>query len=387
MDQSLHPVLLGVAAGWLLGIASLLLSRRIFAAAKKSAPLGNAVVHDRITRHLTVKLEKLNKKYRSLNEIYRFTKSELESLSSILEHSRQREFVDEKTGVMNEKKLIDEIGILLDKIGKNELNDFCIIHFDLEDFGEVNNRTTMRQGDAVIRVFAQTIFRSMRRDEFMFRRNVGGDEFVFVIKGNEDIALGFLNRLLTRDMVRFSADVKKIVPELGGIDFKFRAEIVEVDKIKGAAVSDVPGSAKRQEDVYALIEELERACNNAKNRDYNLRVFWPSLKWHEDIHEVSSDLAELNLLSLLLPLAEAAIGLRDLSRLSKEATDKDEKKQLQARQSELNKKLRKSQERAQTIIDFSYVKPDIKPALQPLFFGTIEDILASDILHAEAEGC
>lgn len=119
MDQSLHPVLLGVAAGWLLGIASLLLSRRIFAAAKKSAPLGNAVVHDRITRHLTVKLEKLNKKYRSLNEIYRFTKSELELLSSILEHSRQREFVDEKTGVMNEKKLIDEIGILLDKIGKN----------------------------------------------------------------------------------------------------------------------------------------------------------------------------------------------------------------------------------------------------------------------------
>jgi diguanylate cyclase (GGDEF)-like protein len=117
-------------------------------------------------------------------------------------------FLDEVTGIPNEAKLqvdFPELG--------NRTTPSSMIIIDLDGFGEINNRFGYEKGDDVIRYIASDTYNAMRRDENVYkipysldtglrgriyRKYTGGDEFIFVLNGDERAALGYLRRLKRR---------------------------------------------------------------------------------------------------------------------------------------------------------------------------------------------
>ena len=108
---------------------------------------------------------------------------------------------------------------------------------DLDGFGKINDKFGYRKGDFVIKALAQKIYNSMRRDEEaykrpyagnaapddlwrrIYRKYSGGDEFIFLIRGAEDEALGFLLRLQRRFDSEFGKEVATILGEPWKLSF------------------------------------------------------------------------------------------------------------------------------------------------------------------------
>lgn len=151
----------------------------------------------------------------SVNYIFHKEKSKRDHLEITLaqahEQLRQRDllrFLDGVTGIPNESKLQADFPELT-----NSTRALSMIMMDLDGFGKINNRFGYEKGDEVIRYIASDTYRSMRRDENVYkirsspeaglwtriyRKYSGGDEFVFVLNGDEIDALGYLGRLKRR---------------------------------------------------------------------------------------------------------------------------------------------------------------------------------------------
>ena len=86
------------------------------------------------------------------------------------------------------------------------------VFIDLKNFGEINKHFLSQKTNKLIRHIAQNIYLGMRRNENMFKFPTteakqkndkdgfyrifpGGDEFAFILEGDQSEALGFINRL------------------------------------------------------------------------------------------------------------------------------------------------------------------------------------------------
>lgn len=131
---------------------------------------------------------------------------------------------------------------------------FQVILIDLDNFKAINDRFGFEKGDDVISLFAQTLCNSMRRDEKIYKRPFdelsgdedeglsgagdpeelkrlkelwrriyrkysGGDEFLFLTKGTEEEALGFLRRIHINTVTKVSKEVEKLLGARATIDF------------------------------------------------------------------------------------------------------------------------------------------------------------------------
>ena len=148
---------------------------------------------------------------------------QVDALEKELKQFRDDTLVDLVTGIPNQSKLREDVVKIATKI--TEKDQYQVIMLDLDGFGKINNRFGYRKGDFVVKAVAQGIYSSMRRDEEAYKRpfagNVapddlwrriyrkysGGDEFIFVIRGSEDEALGFLLRLQRRFDSEFSKQI------------------------------------------------------------------------------------------------------------------------------------------------------------------------------------
>jgi diguanylate cyclase (GGDEF)-like protein len=128
--------------------------------------------------------------YREYTE-HEITKKDRDNLKEALGISEERRLTDVITGVPNSESLKEDIK---KKLYKNDKEKQCI-YIDLKDFSEINDQFGANRTNDLLRTIAQIIYKRMRRDEKMYRVYPGGDEFIFIIYGDQADALGFSNRL------------------------------------------------------------------------------------------------------------------------------------------------------------------------------------------------
>jgi diguanylate cyclase (GGDEF)-like protein len=139
-----------------------------------------------------------------------------------------------------------------------------LILIDIDDFGSINNRYGHQKGTDVIRMIAQSILQGMRRDEEiytprgaeLYRRLAGGDEFLFLLRGQQFEAVGFLTRLHA-SLGKLSAKVKEQL----GIDFSI--------SFHGAIAPIYQKDSYRQ-----AVGRLEECFVEAKKETSNRKVYW-----------------------------------------------------------------------------------------------------------------
>jgi len=161
------------------------------------------------------------------------SKYEIENLRNQLNMSEQKRMTDIITGVPNSNMLQEDIKEFAQT--KAKTTEIQIILIDIKKFKEINRRFGYLKGDKVIRLVAQSIYKSMRRNEDMYkhsgiqiesrpfwkrlyRRYPGGDEFVFLIEGNQAEAVGFVNRLVFQ-FQNISSETTKILGEKYPLSF------------------------------------------------------------------------------------------------------------------------------------------------------------------------
>jgi GGDEF domain-containing protein len=190
---------------------------------------------------LELKMQQLAEAHRSdnnnLKEDYEI---QIDNLRGLLRRSKLEYLSDPITGVPNVKRLEQDFEkfFLSDE---KPLMQFIFI--DLKNFGEINKTFLSQKTNKLIKHIAQDIYLGMRRNENMFKfpaseskeKNPsggfyrifpGGDEFVFILDGDQSEALGFINRLFDK-FQQYSEATKDILGEKRNISFY--CSVVQVD--------------------------------------------------------------------------------------------------------------------------------------------------------------
>ncbi|MHB8100914.1 MAG: GGDEF domain-containing protein [Methanosarcina sp.] len=169
---------------------------------------------------------------------HEIAKKEINNLEEALRNSEVRRLTDVITGVPNSEALKKDIDNYFSK-SSNEMQ--CIL-IDLCNFKKINEKFGIIKTNDLLRTIAQTIYKRMRRNEQMYkfldkgsnsslytkiyRVFPGGDEFVFIIFGDQSDALGFSNRL-----VGIFNEITDKTPQILGVNtqISFSCAIVKMD--------------------------------------------------------------------------------------------------------------------------------------------------------------
>jgi GGDEF domain-containing protein len=168
--------------------------------------------------------------------------SRLDHLERLLKSSELRHLTDPITGVPNIQSLQNDFESYVVNTDQDRPK-VQFVFIDLKEFGKINKDFHSRKGSKLIRQIAQSIYLGMRRNESMFKFPAteekpksnkgsfyrifpGGDEFVFIIEGDQSDAVGFVNRL--RDQF---VELSKLTPSILGQhrDLSFYCAIVQMD--------------------------------------------------------------------------------------------------------------------------------------------------------------
>lgn len=188
--------------------------------------------------------------------------TELQNTKQLLFDSEKLRLVDFVTGIPNEQKFQIDL-----ENRPKELYHLIII--DLDGFGAINKKNGFQKGDHVIRTIAQDLFLKMRRDEEIYKRSykikksftkriyrkyTGGDEFIFMIKGDQHEAVGFITRV--------QKQLRKLTSQ---IQLSFEYDI----KFHAAIISLYPNDTYEE-----AIDKLQRAFVQAAEEKDGMKVFW-----------------------------------------------------------------------------------------------------------------
>jgi GGDEF domain-containing protein len=139
------------------------------------------------------------------------TKNERDNFENLLSISEEERMTDVVTGIPNGTKLTADLDTFFSR--RHPGAETQVILIDLKGFRRINRDFGFLKGDEILRMIAQEIYQSMRRNENMYRhpappnstrslwktlyrRYPGGDEFVFLVEGDQSEAIGFVNRLV-----------------------------------------------------------------------------------------------------------------------------------------------------------------------------------------------
>ncbi len=208
----------------------------------------------------------------------------IKALLALLEKSELLRMTDFVTRIPNQEQFFVD----LEKISTSVsyASPFQLIFIDLTSFGEVNRKYGYPTGDKIIEYFAQSVLETMRRNESIYklpfdedirssdlwqrayRKHTGGDEFLFMIGGNEAEALGFLVRLQRRTIAEFTFHIQSEILNSTDWSLSFSASIIPI----------FPNDTK--DDVIARAHEGMRI---ARQPGSTCRVVWSSRKTPDDI--------------------------------------------------------------------------------------------------------
>lgn len=193
---------------------------------------------------------------------HEITKKDRDNLKNALKLSENERLTDVITGIPNSRSLEKDIDEYFSLNISNKKMQFIFI--DLKDFRKINNSFGYNKTNDLLRTIAQTIYRRMRRNEDMYKYSSGssntqqaqenfyrvypgGDEFVFIIDGEQSDALGFSNRLVTQ----FEQLSEKTISILGKQqNLSFHCAIVEMD-----ARDSFKDIFRKAEDCYRIAKE------------------------------------------------------------------------------------------------------------------------------------
>lgn len=203
-------------------------------------------------------------------EAHQKTKFEKENFEMELKKLENERLTDVITGIPNTMSLQKDIDTHLKKRRESRQMQFILI--DLKSFGKINNKYGFIKTNELLRTIAQTIYQRMRRNEEMYkypinenlnlskegfyRIHAGGDEFVFLIEGDQSDAVGFCNRLV----YQFN-NLSKMTPEILGntVDLSFHCAIVNMSP------------RDNFEDVFGKAQECYRLAKEGKE---NFTICW-----------------------------------------------------------------------------------------------------------------
>lgn len=194
---------------------------------------------------------------------HELTKKDRDNLKDELKISENERLTDVITGIPNSRSLEKDIDEYFSLSRPNKKMQFIFI--DLKDFRKVNSKFGFNKTNDLLRTIAQTIYKRMRRNEDMYKYSIceknekesfyrvypGGDEFVFIIEGDQADAIGFSNRLVAQ----FQELSRKTVSILGeSINLSFHCAVVEMDPRD--SFNDI---FKKAEDCYRIAKEGKSA--------------------------------------------------------------------------------------------------------------------------------
>jgi len=183
----------------------------------------------------------MNYFWKSEFEAHQKTRFEKENYLNQLKLSENDRLSDVITGIPNSRSLEMDLEKYFTAVRTGSKVQFILI--DLKNFRMVNKKFGFIKANNLLRTIAQSIYKRMRRNEDMYkcpvnevetkltnerfyRVHTGGDEFAFIIEGDQSDALGFSNRLVGQ-FKALSGKTKDILGEEFALSF--HCAIVEVD--------------------------------------------------------------------------------------------------------------------------------------------------------------
>ncbi len=188
---------------------------------------------------------------------------EADGLKKYVELATYKARTDPKTGIPNDEALQLQLTRSIEKVREDDVAKIAVIYIDLNNLGQINKTHGSRFGDVIISRFAQIVESDMRRVEIIarratkgdratnqfenlrsrdtefFRKNTGGDEFVFVLEESIDGAIGFLKRILDKTVPKIEVEVTKVARErdfqtVEHLSIGFCAGVTKVEKSDSA---------------------------------------------------------------------------------------------------------------------------------------------------------
>lgn len=203
---------------------------------------------------------------------HQITKFERDNYFNKLKIEEQERLVDIVTGVPNMKSLEQDLAEFFKE--KRKAKELQFILIDLRNFRKINKDYGFMKTNKVLRMIAQNIYITMRRNEDMYkfpisdrkktkfqdkfyRVHSGGDEFAFIIEGDQSDAIGFVNRLVPRFKEEFSSLTKDILGKKEKLSFY--SAIVQVN---------------HRDEYGDIIERAQDCYNLAKESDDDFALSW-----------------------------------------------------------------------------------------------------------------
>ncbi|WP_265499945.1 GGDEF domain-containing protein [Paracoccus beibuensis] len=112
-----------------------------------------------------------------LMELSRFNEQLAESRASALKQAQ----TDPLTGLGNRRKLDLTLSSALKPSETGDIRPFALVHLDLDNFKQVNDRLGHQAGDDLLRAVGKVLRDQIRRADTATR--IGGDEFVLLLPG------------------------------------------------------------------------------------------------------------------------------------------------------------------------------------------------------------
>lgn len=209
------------------------------------------------------------------------TKIENKSLRGEIERLVDGYKTDNVTKIPNEMRLESQIR---DFLSDHPSRGFSLIYVDINGFKEINNAYGSSRANIILRGFAWKLRSGMRRDEQIYRneysdvyrRFVGGDEFVILIYGTEEDCVFFMKRIYNELMPELSLELREKIDLDSEFSLKISAGSCTFDPAaKRQILRDNPDEL--QSALQKIISNAEKYCQEAKSNKHNVSYVWNGL--------------------------------------------------------------------------------------------------------------
>jgi len=136
--------------------------------------------------------------------------------------------IDPMTGALNRAAGMEFLELFFDE-GIISKDDITLVFLDLDNLKEINDKYGHGKGDDVIKIVAEIIQKNIKKDHLFIR--YGGDEFLIVVRNNEETSHEFIVNRITIDLKIRSRDFITPISLSFGVSFAGEVENDNLEKM------------------------------------------------------------------------------------------------------------------------------------------------------------